>query len=106
MIYINLYLYTNFNNCGFLVEKSDSESNRNLQAALGNTLEGLAVCQQRQNLCAFVAYVANHRWGKLANVKNLTNSGMDGDKNELHKLEKEMPIIININLTSFCKYSQ
>lgn len=35
---INLYLYTDFNNCGFLVEKLDGGSNRRLHAVLGNTL--------------------------------------------------------------------
>lgn len=36
---INLYLYTDFNNRGFLVENSDSESNRRLHAVCGNTLD-------------------------------------------------------------------
>lgn len=36
----NFYLYTNFHNYGLLVEKIDGESNRKLQAALGNPREG------------------------------------------------------------------
>jgi len=36
---INLYLYTDFNNRGFLVENLDSESNRRLHAVWGNTLD-------------------------------------------------------------------
>lgn len=60
---INLYLYTDFNNCGFLVEKLDGDSNRRLQAVVGNTLEG------RQCVSKGRSYVADPRHGSQLNMK-------------------------------------
>lgn len=54
---ICLYLYMDFNNCRFLVEKLDGESNRRLHAVLGNALEGWQ-CVSKGRI-----YVADHRPG-------------------------------------------